>query len=231
MSSGDAIDISLLKEAVEWNNLTAALRGDGPLLNQAYLDALVAGALAGRFAMAPSRKIYRARVMPLEQEGDAEPLPAEDMGPPSAAADVKAGRFNRHGVPYFYGAMERETAIAEVRPWRRARISVARFTSTSTLSFTDLTGNVVGSTPAPHVRWLSFMLGRPVDERDEDRYLASQRIADECRAAGLTGILCDSSLAPGGVNVMIFDHAGLACQDRELYEVTGVSYEAQRLWP
>lgn len=230
MSSGDAIDIPLLKEAVEWNNLTAALRGDGPLLNQAYLDALVAGALAGRFAMAPGRNIYRARVMPFEQEDYADPLPAEDTGPPSAAADVKAGRFNRHGVPYFYGAMERETAIAEVRG-RRARISVARFMSTSTLSFTDLTGNVAGSTPTPHVRWLSFMLGRPVDERDEDRYLASQRIADECRAAGLTGIFYDSSLAPGGVNVMLFDHAGVACQDKELYEVTGVSYEAQRLWP
>jgi hypothetical protein len=230
LSSGDAIDIPLLKEAVEWNNLTAALRGDGRLLNQAYLNALVAGALAGRFAMAPGRNIYRARIMPFEQEDDAEPLPAEDMGPPPAV-HVKAGRFNRPGVPYFYGAIERETAIAEVRPWRLARISVARFMSTSTLSFTDLTGNVAGSTPAPHVGWLNFMLGRPVDERDKDRYSASQRIADECLAAGLTGILYDSSLKPGGVNVMLFDDAGLACQDCEFYVVTGVSYEAERLWP
>lgn len=230
MSSGAAIDIPLLKEAAEWINLTAALRGDGPCLNQAYWDALVAGALAGRFAMAPGQKIYRARIMPLEQEDDAEPLPAEDMGPPPAA-HVKAGRFNRDGVPYFYGAMERDTAIAEARPWRQARISVAQFTSTSTLSFADLTGNFAGSIPGPHVRWLSFMLGRPVDKRDKGRYLASQRIADECRAAGLTGILYDSSLAPRGVNVMLFDHSGLACHDRKLYEVTGVSYKAQRLWP
>jgi RES domain-containing protein len=230
LSSGDAIDISSLKEAGDWINLAAALRGDGPVLNQAYWDDLVAGVLAARLAMAPGRKIYRARVMPLEQEDDAEPLPAGDMGPPSAA-DVKAGRFNRHGVPYFYGAMERETAIAEGRPWRPARISVARFTSTSTLSLTDLTGNFAGSTPAPPVRWLSFMLGRPAHKCDKDSYLASQHIADECRAAGLTGILYDSSLRPGGVNVVLFDDVGLVCQDRELFEVTGVSYEVHRLWP
>src|SRR2546422_8904457 len=82
-----------LKEAVEWINLTAALRDGRPLPNAEYWNTLVKGVLACRFGAPMGWEIHRARVMPLEREFDAEPLSPESMGgpPPSRA---KAGRLN-----------------------------------------------------------------------------------------------------------------------------------------
>jgi len=223
-------DMLLFKEAAEWINLTAALREEGPPPNQVYWDTLIEGVLGSRFTAPAAWKIYRARVMPLERELDAEPLAAEDMVPPPPAL-APAGRLNPSGVSYFYGALEPETAIAEARPWRRARISVARFSSTTELALADLTGDFTTSERGSQVKWLSFMLARPVHRDDAEAYLASQRVAQECRAAGLSGVLYDSSLQPGGVNVALFAHDRLDCEEIELHEVTGVSYTAQRLWP
>jgi len=222
--------ILLFKEAVEWINFTAAVREGHRPPNQAYWDTLIEGVLASRFTAPAAWKIYRARVMPLERELDAEPLAAEDMVPPPPTLAL-AGRLNPLGVPYFYGALEPETAMAEARPWRRARISVARFLSTTELALADLTGDFTTPEPGSQVKWLSFMLARPVHRDDAEAYLASQRVAQECRAAGLSGVLYDSSLKPGGVNVALFAPDRLECKEVELHEVTKVSYKAQRLWP
>ncbi len=230
MNPMNSDDMLLFKEAVEWINLTTALREGHPPPDQTYWDALIEGVLACRFSAPAAWKIYRARVMPIERELDAEPLAAEDMVPPPPAL-APAGRLNPSGAPYFYGALEAETAMAEARPWRRARISVARFSSTTELALADLTGDFTTSKPTSQVRWLSFMLARPVHRDDVEGYLASQRVAQECRAAGLNGVLYDSSLKPGGVNVALFAHDRLDCEEIELHEVTGVSYTAQRLWP
>jgi len=137
----------------------------------------------------------------------------------------------RDGVSFFYGALDRETAMAEVRPWRKARISVARFTTTSTLTLADLTGRFAGSESTDRTKWLGFIVGRPVHRDDTESYLPTQRVAEVCRAAGLKGILYDSSLKPDGVNVALFAGTGLECQEVELHEVTGVSYTTVRLSP
>ena len=107
-------DMLLFKEAVEWINLTAALREERAPPNQAYWDTLIEGVLGSRFTAPAAWKIYRARVMPLERELDAEPLAAEDMVPPpprsrppdasilpacptSMARSTRRRRWRRHG--------------------------------------------------------------------------------------------------------------------------------------
>jgi RES domain-containing protein len=226
----DDFDIPLLKEAVAWINLTIALRDGRPIPDPAYWDALLDGALACRFTTKPGWDIYRARVMPFEKELDAEPLVSSIMGPPPPAL-ATAGRLNPRGVPYFYGGLDRETAMAEARPWRRARMSVGRFVITSALTLADLTGNFTTSKPNSSVQWLSFMLGRPVHRDDTESYLPSQQVAERCRADGLNGVLYDSSLRPGGVNVALFSPKELVCQEVELHEVTKMSFSTQRLYP
>jgi RES domain-containing protein len=226
----DDLDIPLLKEAAAWITLTTALRDGDPLPDPTHWDALLDGVLACRYSAKPGWEVYRARVMPFEQELDAEPLPCASMGPPPPGL-AKAGRLNPAGVPYFYGGLDPETAMAEARPWRRARISVGRFVTTSALALADLTGGFATSKPNRSVQWLSFMLGRPVHRDDSESYLPSQRIAEKCRAEGLSGVSYDSSLKPGGVNVALFVHSEAVCRDVELHEVTGVSFSTQRLFP
>jgi hypothetical protein len=58
--------------------------------------------------------------------GDIEtPLPTEEMGAPpfSKATD---GRVNPRGISYLYMATNPQTAIAEIRPWLDAKISIGR---------------------------------------------------------------------------------------------------------
>jgi hypothetical protein len=75
------------------------------------------------------------------------------------------------------------------------------------------------------------MLGRPVHRDDSESYVASQRLAETCRESGLDGMLYDSALRPGGVNVVLFSDTGIACATTELYEVTSLQYTSVRLAP
>src|SRR5690606_20191201 len=104
-----------MSEVVEWINLTDALRDGRPPPNSDYWDALLQGALACRYVASANFQIFRARVMPLDRELDADPLAAGELGPPPPGM-ATPGRLNLNGVSYFYGALDRDTAIAEVRP-------------------------------------------------------------------------------------------------------------------
>src|SRR5689334_15200160 len=148
-----AEELALFREAVEWINLTSALRDGEPIPAPEYWESVVHGVLGSRFQAPIGWEIYRARLMPVEMELHTEPLPGESMGPPPIDR-ATAGRLNPLGIPFFYGALDRETAMAEVRPWRKARISVARFTSTSTLIVADLTGRFAGSEFTERARWV-----------------------------------------------------------------------------
>jgi HEPN/RES N-terminal domain 1/RES domain len=80
--------------------------------------------------------VYRARVH--GRGDDAEGAAA--LGPPPRELS-RSGRMSPAGIPLFYGAMDTETAVAEV--WEgpeegREAITVGRFTTTAPLSVIDL---------------------------------------------------------------------------------------------
>ncbi len=52
--------------------------------------------------------------------------PGQELGPPPADRAI-AGRMNAAGIPFFYGALSEDTAIAEARPFVGSRVIVARF--------------------------------------------------------------------------------------------------------
>lgn len=224
----DEIDLVQLRLASDWINLTNAFRDGRPPPNLPFWESLMAATLATRRSLPRDQKIFRARRMSLERELDAAPLPMHEMGPPTHG-NARAGRLNPQGVCLFYGAFERETAIAEVRPWRRARITVAQFTVTTDLTVADLTLDPSLEAHVEPIHWLSYMIGRPVHPDDSESYLASQRIAEECRKQGLDGLLYDSALQRGGVNVALFDVAGIDYISAELYEITRIEYSSALL--
>jgi RES domain-containing protein len=55
--------------------------------------------------------------------------------PPNLA---RPGRMNPLGIPYLYVALDQATAIAEVRPWLGALLSVARLSPQRTLRVVNL---------------------------------------------------------------------------------------------
>jgi hypothetical protein len=226
----DEPDISLIEQAGKWITLTSSLREHGAIPDPAYWEGLKSQVLSCRFDSKAGMEICRARVMPLDREEDSDPLRPDEMGPPPAAI-TKPGRLKRSGSPRFYGALAPATTIAEVRPWKRARITVATFTSPTGLSLVDLTGRYTKGKGVAALSWLSFMLARPVHDQDEETYLPSQLLGDECETAGLDGILYDSALHSGGINLVLFTWDQLVCHKRALHEVTKLSYTTATLVP
>ena len=54
--------------------------------------------------------------------------PVAELAPPPQSSAV-AGRMNPAGIPVFYGALEKETAVSEVRPWVGALVVVGGWTN------------------------------------------------------------------------------------------------------
>ena len=82
---------------------------------------------------------YRARVVADEQAFQSIAKdPAAQMGPPPPPLR-RAGRMNAAGIAVFYGATERDTAIAELRPAVGSLISLAAFHVRRPIYVLDLT--------------------------------------------------------------------------------------------
>ncbi len=219
---------ALLHEYVAWDAFADSLRSRNRHFvsgtDSSYFTELVDGCLACRYTLAPEWKdLYRVRIMPVAQQTDTEPLSILDMGaPPSDRASE--GRLNPEGIPYFYAALEPETAIAEVRPWPKARFTIAQFATRWSLDVLDLTGKFTAKHPSQTVRWVSFMMGRPVHRDDRWGYLGTQYLAERLKTEGVAGLLYDSAINPDGTNIALFSGAGLLGLKVELREVTSVSY-------
>ena len=81
-------------------------------------------------------RYYRARLGSVEKT---KPFSKEKMGTPPPEKSMAGGRANPPGIPFLYLANDENTAIAEVRPWKGATVSVASFNTSKEISLVDLT--------------------------------------------------------------------------------------------
>lgn len=220
---------NLVAEAIAWEDYTAALRhvNRHVVSDGTYFDALLSDCLEAQHELQAGQLLYRARLMPLAREHDDNPLPSSEMGapPPERAS---AGRLNPKGIPYFYAALDHETAIAELRPWRKARISVTTFHLAASIVVVDLTGRYTPSRSAK-VKFAGIVAGRPVHRDNPWAYLGSQYFAETIKAKGPGGILYDSSMRGGGINLALFSEDAVAPESDRLYEVAGVKYATNQI--
>lgn len=106
--------------------------------------------------------------------------------------------MNPAGIPYLYLALDEATAIAEVRPWKGALISVARFVPHRVLRVVNLNyrdikppgKQVQKGDETDYMTFLLFMsrtLARPQDPNDELSYIPTQYFAERSRGESSTG--------------------------------------------
>lgn len=172
------------------------------------------------------RFLYRGRIA--YSESDLHEIltsPVEGLGPPPPRF-ARAGRMNAAGISVFYGAMDADTCIAEVRAPVGSYVVVGRFEITRPLRVLDLdvlTKVVTGgswfdpefttrSNRAAFLRHLVDEIGRPIMPRDEEfEYLPTQAVAEylaACVEPRLDGIIFHSAQTAGkGRNVVLFHHA------------------------
>lgn len=157
------------------------------------------------------------------------------------------GRVNPRGIAYLYLAIDKETAIAEVRPWSGALVSVGTFETKRELRLVDCARNhgKLGG-------W-SYLLDVPIDEWDRlsqtqideavwadidnafslpvgpgdefVNYIPTQIVAEQFLADGFDGIAYNSALSERGFNVALFGLADAELRSNHLFTVRGVKYE------
>lgn len=159
---------------------------------------------------------FRARVCP---DPDEPGFSEREMGPPPAEAS-SGGRVNPAGIPYFYVASSRKTAIAEIRPDVGSRVTVAEF-GALTGAVCDLRAPKDAISPlllddAERIRTLADVIAflevfaeeisRPVLPRKAAvDYVPLQYVCEFLKALGFAGIVFNSSVSSGGVNAVLFD--------------------------
>ena len=170
--------------------------------------------------------IWRARTAQSDEElTNILESPDQQLGsPPSSSAEV--GRMNAKGVSVFYGAMDPDTCVAEVRPPVGSHVVLGRFQLLRQVKLLDLGAlskvfadasyfepdYAVKKGRAAFIRYLVSEISRTVMPRDIDReYLPTQFVASYLahRATpNLDGIIFPSSQTAGdGQNIVLFNHA------------------------
>lgn len=147
--------------------------------------------------------------------------PMKHVGPPPAD-QARSGRMNADGVAVFYGAKEKDTCIAELRPalgGSSVVITVRTSRPLRLLDFTRLEKSHGGSLSffqpdfndeverRAFLRRLHALISRPVVPGREADYLITQTMAEylaHVYRPGFDGILFSSVQRAGGVNIVLF---------------------------
>lgn len=146
------------------------------------------------------------------------------------------GRVNAKGIPCVYLADDKDTAMAEVRPWISASLSLGQFKvlkSTKVIDFSEDDGKhlLYMKEPGPEERdravWraINRAFSRPVTPSDRHGdYVSTQILAELFRANGYEGIVFKSSCGSGH-NVALFDLDRVKLLGAAPYEAKRVQFE------
>ena len=145
--------------------------------------------------------------------------------------NATAGRMNPPGVPVFYGAMEKCTAISEIRPDVGSWVIVGKFEFIRDTRILDLSAlaniAILKSYFDPDYekeygrmqffKWFAEEIAKPIDAGDKYiDYIPTQFIAEYLANAmemRLDGIMFSSAQsACSGINIVLFNHARLVRQ-------------------
>lgn len=169
--------------------------------------------------------IFRARKAntPAVQDRIIDFPEAELSNPPDDKASE--GRMNPKGISYFYGAEDRETCVAELRPSISENVISAEFElieSVRLLDFTLLSRSHHQSSESMFdddylevrvhrelLRQLHQLIAQPVLDGDEFEYLPTQAMSEylaRCSNPRIDGLIFESVQQEGGRNIVLFPH-------------------------
>lgn len=195
--------------------------------------------------LAKEKILWRAQIgcdwEPIYEQGeyiDDNPAPH----PPSRMKPLRnrasEGRANPKGIPYFYLSTNRDTALAEVRPWIGSFISVGQFKTLRELRLVNCTTDKQGfiyylKEPSAEEReesvWADIdrEFARPISPSDDVAdYVPTQIIAELFKANNFDGIAYRSSLGDGH-NVALFDLDTAELVRCFLFQAKSIRFEFQ----
>lgn len=161
------------------------------------------------------------------------PFGVDRMRPiPSRARE---GRANPKGIPHLYLATKRDTAVAEVRPWKAGVVSVGQFQIARDLRLVNTTIDsrrtfYPGAQPDPAKRetavWgdIDAAFAAPTTLSDDaSEYVPTQILAEVFKDHSFDGIAYHSAYGPGH-NVVLFDLAAARQVNCRLVRVKEINF-------
>jgi hypothetical protein len=147
---------------------------------------------------------------------------------------AREGRANPKGIAYLYVSSHRERAMAEVRPWIGAYVSVAELSVVRDLRLVNCTEDserqVYLGEPPPE-RWdeevrqdIDNAFSQPVVPTDEvPDYVPTQVLAEFFKVSGFDGVAYRSALGKGH-NIVLFDPEGAQLRACGLYHAKNLTF-------
>lgn len=166
-------------------------------------------------------ELLRARLCDSNEEvKNALKDPLKNIGPPPPAL-ARANRMNVDGVAVFYGALESETCLAELRPSIGGEAAVITVRTTKALRLLDFTkikdsGRALScfqpdfnyqAEKNVFLRQLASLISQPVRPGRESDYLITQTMAEylgHVHSKPFDGLLYRSVQKNGGTNIVLF---------------------------
>lgn len=182
-------------------------------------------------------KFYRARLISEEDKNELNQyrdvrfygFSSSGCGAPPPEKVDKDGRCNRVGQSVLYLAEDQYTALAETRPGKRKRVSIAEFNLKRDVKIIDIIYNESDdSNSAIKQIALNFYI---VQNENADYYRITQCISRIVKEAGFDGIRYSSSLSETGRNVVLFDVAVAECINSKVYQIFSLLYYAEEQLP
>ncbi|WP_434182316.1 RES domain-containing protein [Bacillus thuringiensis] len=188
-----------------------------------------------------NQEFYRARIGEYTENTELEAPPEDKI--------LKSGRANPVGIRVLYSAIDKETAIAEVRPWKSAKVTIASVKPKVQLKLVDLSkvsdrmdkilqspfsvDNITNELKVLNILVnLDKALSEPVSpDTSELEYIPSQYLTEFIKFLGYDGVIFRSSLGPGE-NYVFFEQKKQIWVQSKLnvkilghYEISGLKYD------
>lgn len=147
------------------------------------------------------------------------------------------GRANARGIPCLYLSCEKETAIAEVRPWMGSLVSVGQFRVTRQPKIIDCAQDYdklplyleePDSAERTRAVWANIdrAFSEPMTRADDSAdYVPTQIIAELFKREGFDGIGYRSRLGGGGFNVALFNLDDADLVNCGLYGIKNINFD------
>lgn len=208
-----------------------------------FLSAVATTAERRVFELPQGKALWRAQVGHAWEDREQDnvnylepvPFPSDRMKPLRGSAHE--GRVNPRGIPCLYTASNKETAVAEVRPWLGALVSVAQLASVRPLRLVNCSEghddkfDLFIEEPSPEIRekavWRAMgkEFSKPVGpDLAIAEYAPTQVLAEHFKTLGYDGVVYKSKLG-SGINLVFFDLDALEIYDVRLYPVKTVTIE------
>lgn len=214
--------------------------------DHAFIEALIATSAPRKRVLGSDKVLWRARIgcewRPIRQGRvvvDHEPFPFGATGILPPKHQAPEGRANPKGIPYVYLSNNKETAIAEVRPWMRAEVTVGEFRIVRPLNLIDcsrdkqileyLDGDSLDAAGREASIWgeICADFSRPITNTDATAdYVPTQILAEVFKVNGHDGLAYKSAFREDGYNVVLFDRTLIELRSAAVHFVTKVRYES-----